>query len=312
MIFFYNHLVMNSDAKLTIAPIEEIASAMQNMRRSVEHLLSPIEQSVNYAAAIAKFMTGFHINFELTTREWMAQQKRLLQDWMAHQQIDLSRTAELMAFALECCERYRREEEPETSKLLSDSGWLGMHRHFCLDHLREAVTLYKTQGEKAMNDAIIEHFNTDGFALLEQMSEMWLSIPYLRDRKDIIRDALDAHKQGKFTLSIPALLPMVDGLAAEVLGNQSMKAIALLANERRANDPEVWAQGFCDFVSRVYYKGYEFGKDEAPFLSRHGILHGRVFDYPSALNSTRVFLLIDAVADIWHEKQKAIVTTTIQ
>jgi hypothetical protein len=64
-------------------------------------------------------------------------------------------------------------------------------------------------------------------------------------------------------------------------------------------------------VAQVYYKGYEFGKDTAPYLNRHGILHGRVFDYPSALNSTRVFLLIDAVAELWREKYKALSPGTI-
>ncbi len=186
-----------------------------------------------------------------------------------------------------------------------------MDRHFCLQHLRDAVVLHKMQGEAAMNDAIVEYFNQDDAALLLRMSEEWLSVPCLRDRTQIIRAAMDSHKQGKFTLSIPALLPLVDGSSAEVLGNQSMHAVVLLANERRANDPEIWAQGFCDFVAHVYYRGYKFGIDTPPYLTRHGILHGRVFDYPSALNSTRVFLLIDTIADIWHEKQKAVAPTTI-
>jgi hypothetical protein len=42
-------------------------------------------------------------------------------------------------------------------------------------------------------------------------------------------------------------------------------------------------QGFCDFVAHLYYKGYEFGKDTAPYLNRHRILQGRVFDYPSSV-----------------------------
>jgi len=79
-----------------------------------------------------------------------------------------------------------------------------------------------------------------------------------------------------------------------------------------ADDPELWMQGLRDFVEQVLCKGYEFGKDPAPYLNRHGILHGRVFDYPSALNSTRVCLLIDAVAELWREKQKTVAPAMIQ
>jgi hypothetical protein len=262
---------------------------------------SALQETFDQAAAFAQLFTEFQSTLQ-----------RSIEGWMAQQQLSWTRIGKMTAFAMEGFERYQREEEPVACKLLSDAGWLRMDRHFCLQHLRDAVVLHKVQGEAAMNDAIVEHFNRDDAALLVRMSEGWLSVPYLRDRTQIIRDAMDAHNQEKFTLSIPALLPLVDGLAAEVLGNPSMQAVALLANERRANDSEIWAQGFCDFVAHVYYKGYRFGIDTPPYLTRHGILHGRVFDYPSALNSTRVFLLIDTIADIWREKQKAVVPTTIQ
>jgi hypothetical protein len=44
----------------------------------------------------------------------------------------------------------------------------------------------------------------------------------------------------------------------------------------------------------------------APYLSRHGILHGSVPNYATGVNSTRVFLLIDAIADLWLQKQKTL------
>jgi hypothetical protein len=63
--------------------------------------------------------------------------------------------------------------------------------------------------------------------------------------------------------------------------------------------------------AHVYYKGYRFGKDTAPLLSRHGILHGRVSDYRSVLNSPPVFLFLDMIGNIWLEKQRA-TSPTIQ
>jgi hypothetical protein len=219
---------------------------------------------------------------------------------------------EMTAAAAASFERYRNEEEPEACRLLSQAGWLGMDHHFSIHQLRESVLRHKSEGEASMNEAILAYFNGDDFALMEAMTEHWLGIPYLRDREKIIRDAVYAHKHGLFTLSIPALLPLVEGLSAEILGTATTKAVSLLAEDRMANDPELWMQGFRDFVEQVLCKGYEFGKDPAPYLNRHGILHGRVFDYPSALNSTRVFLLIDAVAELWREKQKTVAPAMIQ
>src|SRR5205809_4439666 len=64
------------------------------------------------------------------------------------------------------------------------------------------------------------------------------------------------------------------------------------------------AQVFADVVEDVIYKRYDFRNDPAPYLNRHGILHGRVPDYADKLNSIRVFLLVDAIAYLWLEKQQ--------
>ena len=53
-------------------------------------------------------------------------------------------------------------------------------------------------------------------------------------------------------------------------------------------------------------KRYDFRSDPAPYLNRHGILHGRIPDYATRENSTRVFLLTDAIADLWLEKQRTL------
>jgi hypothetical protein len=282
-----------------VASIEQMATALANARANVQEMLAPFEDSFNQAAAVVRAFADFHDKLRQSVRQWLIENQE-----------GLSRMAQLMAAALAEFEQYRNEEEAEACALLSQAGWLRMDHHFSMPELRESVLLHKTQGESAINDAILGYFNRDNSASLDEMSKGWLTIPYLRDRENIVRDAVYAHKSRMFTLSIPALLPLVDGLSAEILGIPTMKAVPLLAEDWRTN-PEVWVQGFCDFVAQVYYKGYVFGKDTPPYLTRHGILHGRVFDYPSALNSTRVFLLIDAVAELWHEKQKALAPTMI-
>jgi hypothetical protein len=254
----------------------------------------------------------FEEHIRCSTERWSALHQAAALQITEQMKFSMAQMAEMMAAAAAGFERYRNEEEPEACKLLSQAGWLGMDRHFCIVHLRESVLLHKTQGEAAMNDAIVNHFNKDDSALLVSMSEAWLSVPYLHDRENTIRDAVSAHKAGQFTLSIPALLPLGEGLATETLGDISTRAVQKLAADWKARETEVWAQEFYNAVEQVIYKFYPFGRDPAPYLNRHGILHGRVADYATAANSIRVFLLIDAIAELWHEKHRAQTSATIQ
>jgi hypothetical protein len=119
------------------------------------------------------------------------------------------------------------------------------------------------------------------------------------------KSALSAHRTGHFTLSIPALLPLAEGLSAETLGiSEQTNAVQMLLCDWSARDNDLWAQLSCNLVLNVIYKRCRFGKDPIPYLHRHGILHGRDPNYHSELNSTRVFLLVDAVADLWNAKQR--------
>ena len=243
---------------------------------------------------IAAFINAF-ARFQDDLRQTMQQSVAQLQesvDQMARQ------------FAAGMAE-YERVEG-EAFKVLSQGGWLGMERHLTGPQVRIALKIYENIGEAAMNDAIAGYFNANNSALLMAMTEEWVRIPYLLDRQAIVRDAMSGHRAGQFTLSIPALLPLAEGLCAEILGSHATTAVQGVAEDWCSRDTEVWVQLFHDVVEDVIYKSYTFGKDPAPYLNRHGILHGRVPNYASEHNSTRVFLLIDTVADRWHEKQRTL------
>ena len=285
---------MMATAKMAIAPVQELTNALADIRIGVQQMLAPYLEAVNGAFSMARL---FQQNFE---------------QWKSQLQPNWAKTAEMMAAAVASFERYSNEEAPEACAVLCQAGWLRMDRHFSITEVRESLALHKTQGEAAMNNAILEYFSEDNWASLERMTGSWDSVPYLHERRAIIVDALFAHRSGLYALSVPTLLPFIDGLSAEILGSHSTNAVTRFAEDRKANDPEIWVQGFCDFVVQVFYKGYRFGQDSAPYLNRHAILHGRVFDYPSVLNSARVFLLLDALADFWHERQEALARMTIQ
>jgi len=195
--------------------------------------------------------------------------------------------------------------ETEAFELLKRGGWLGMERHLTGPQVRSVLQIANTSGESAAHDALGRYFSANDCALLEAMTEEWLVIPYLRDREAIIRDAMSAHRARHYTLTVPSLLPFAEGLSAEIIRNPAgQNVVKAVAREWRSREQEPWTELYLDVVLHVIYKSYDFATDPAPYLNRHGILHGRVPDYASALNSMRVFLLIDCVANLWREKQK--------
>ena len=224
-------------------------------------------------------------------------------EWMTQLQQDLEESSREFAAAMA---EYEKQQDEAFKILACHGGWLGMERHFTSSQAGLVVQLYKTEGDAAMNDAIANYFNTKHCARLSEMTDGWSSIPYLRDRQSIIRDAVSAHREGHFTLTVPALLPLVDGLSAEIVGIAvgNRNVVKTVARDWKQREAEVWAQVFADVVEDVIYKRYDFRNDPAPYLNRHGILHGRVPDYADKLNSIRVFLLVDAIAYLWLEKQQ--------
>lgn len=196
--------------------------------------------------------------------------------------------------------------EAEAFELLKRGGWLGMERHLTGPQVRSILEISKTHGEQKAHDAIREYFSANDCRLLEEMTDEWLDAPYLKQRKEIILNVLAAHRSGQYTLSVPALLPLAEGLSAEIIGKTAgrQNVVKAVARNWRAKEKEVWTELYSDVVIHAIYETYDFDKDPAPYLNRNGILHGRVADYGTELNSLRVFFLVDSVADRWRAGQK--------
>jgi hypothetical protein len=149
-------------------------------------------------------------------------------------------------------------------------------------------------------------------AKLRAMVRTWKSVPYLHERRLIVRQAVDAHIGRKYALSIAALLPLVEGCAAEIrrvtpnaspTGKTTVRSgptvgdvILLYDTGGKARD---WADAVVEAVSGRVFAFYKFSNQKPPSkLNRHGILHGRIADYASEVNSLQALLLVDVMAHI--------------
>src|SRR5258708_26696590 len=137
------------------------------------------------------------------------------QQWMDETQKNLAALSEQIAEGMAEYEKV----ETEAFAVLTRGGWLGMERHLTGPQVRTILQISKTAGETAAHNAIREYFSANDCALLESMSKEWLNVPYLKNRGEIVRDGLAAHRAGQYTLTVPALLPLAEGLSAEIVGN---------------------------------------------------------------------------------------------
>lgn len=171
----------------------------------------------------------------------------------------------------------------------------------------------------------LEYFEENDWVMLHEMIKSWETSHPFAQRRHIIYDAFDAHKSGKYTLSIPTLLTQVEGVLSSITGKKGGKPYKLFEETIRQQYPDILNNVTKDILlefatSLFLYKGIEsehFTTDKLPlwleskgireidFMNRHAILHGIHINYASKINSLRVFLLLDSLHSLTDDENFA-------
>lgn len=170
---------------------------------------------------------------------------------------------------------------------------------------------------------VIKYYAKHRWAVLEATVLSWQKDPLFAPRMAILEDALSVHKQGKWTLSIPTLLPQIEGIALDIIKGWGLspqqKAIVIDKNINKEIGKTLPSQVFSrlpidSFTPRemvavytlLYYLESELYKwinlldeitqtDECDYLNRHAVLHGAQTSYASRVNSLKCFLALDTL-----------------
>jgi len=178
-----------------------------------------------------------------------------------------------------------------------------------------------------IEQVFIDNYSADNYIVLKEMVSSWRDSPF-DQRKEIIDDALDAHISGKYTLSIPTLLPQVEGILSTITNSKAggigrllknavennslrdVSAFNALENDiliALATDPFLFKGHIGEFFSPEKYTEWLVNQGfESTPLNRDAILHGVQIDYATEINSLRVFFLLDSLYWINNEKIKAV------
>lgn len=170
-------------------------------------------------------------------------------------------------------------------------------------------------GDENIRKSVCNYFKSNNYSNLFQLIHIWLNDPSFKNRQELIFDALEAHMNQKYSLSIPPLLLQFEGITLEKFGykkrnennpvnkfldyftkNKSFEYFqkSTIDNFLQLLDP---IYSYIEFKKISYQKWLENNNlTENQTLQRHAIAHGLSWNYASEENSIRAFLLLDMVA----------------
>ncbi len=191
----------------------------------------------------------------------------------------------------------------------------------------QEVRSLKEQGQltdEKLKSLILAKFREDDGVLLKGLVADWYDDERFAQRQHIFNDALEAHINRKFTLSIPTLLPQIEGIGAQILGvtpgkRDSARYIVDMVEEAADKSQDVLEIVAGDIAAEVLYEVFynrlmfeDFNKElqtlglgERRFLHRHAILHGVELHYDSEENSLRAFLILDWLHSLSRRQAQA-------
>jgi hypothetical protein len=141
-----------------------------------------------------------------------------------------------------------------------------------------------------------------------RLAESWMDVETFNSRRRFIIDGVRDHQAGRYRVSIPTLLPLIEGITIEEFKPNSRdanpkKALAI-AN---AMASEVWLDSAIVDTATFLYGDMDFSTARATSrrLNRHFVLHGRSTGYGTEANSAQVLFTLDQVHALVLAKQKA-------
>jgi len=146
-----------------------------------------------------------------------------------------------------------------------------------------------------------------------RLSSKWWIVPQFNSRKTLLTDALDAHRMGKYRLSIYALIPQIEGIITdwicEALPDGETPPWRTESRVKKFRDLGIYekvpttltdrriGESVIDIILGYILKDFKWVEPiETAIPSRHVLEHGR---YDESLlteeNSIKLFLLLDTI-----------------
>lgn len=176
------------------------------------------------------------------------------------------------------------------------------------------VSLYESgAGSGTVHSVVSRYYARDNWQRLEEVLERCRNNSLFRRRIKVIEEALQAHREGLYSLLVPGLLIQLEGISADYVkkhkllpqvGGQTKKIIVTALEDTPYSllDVKTYAGvgALIEYVENSMFLSVDFDKEHIRLqgeikLQGHAIRHGRQVAFGSRMNSLRLFLFIDVM-----------------
>ena len=163
----------------------------------------------------------------------------------------------------------------------------------------DLVELAKCRSEE-IDEFFVDYYSKDDFAELRSVRSEFRKRPSLSHWIALLNESFEAFEEGKFLITIPALISVIEGVVSRadgVLSKQKVDVKQICA--RRVGE----AKGFVHvamwrslrFFCEELFRRAPFDRGRPSLINRHWILHGRDAATWTAADSLRLFNALQTV-----------------
>jgi len=187
------------------------------------------------------------------------------------------------------------EETNQHALFCYEFGWPPLMHIPIINNKVEKILENNTREEaqNLINEEILKEHDEN---MIKEILKNWWKYDFLKERIPIVESATRAHINRDYWLSVPTILPQLEGIlfVAEKRGTRNEIIEKLLID-----DDYVKNNGIVKtyLINRVY-TNFDRGKPLPFDLSRHAILHGYDTSYGNAIISLKAILLFDYLVDV--------------
>lgn len=272
------------------AQIARAAAEVQRLRAQMLAALAPSQEAVRRIAADVAGLTAVSRRLAEQLRPALLQVQRVLID------PDLVRR---LHDALD-------SRQKEAAAILAEKGWW-LAPDFPLPLLNAVVRLKESGRGRRINRFICDYYT---HRRLLALVRGWDSELLFQPRHHLFLEALWAHRQGRWYLSIPLLLTQIEGILQDFgaqtgLPNRTpVKKIARELHLETRDFTRILSATWQAQLDEIFGSGYYKTEHKQQGLRRNAILHGLELRYASEVRSLQLFLQLDTIHWLITEKAK--------
>lgn len=220
--------------------------------------------------------------------------------YLAGQTTELSKIFQEFSFEIstnvyEYFKQYEKTEK-QFANLLIRLKWPPLI-DFDMGVMKYIISIYEKDGLKAIESHVNKMF-LDYYTekIIREKLDKWKKRRILNHRVPILDKIIQAHLEGNYLLSIPSILPQIDGFIygcnyfkeKSWMEFKKLKKFIEQSSDNNIPADKVLKTFYTDILLEMYYYG-----DSVSSINRHAILHGVDVDYGTEVNSLKLILLFD-------------------